>query len=373
MKRYWHHCLCLLALVAFVAGCAGLPAASFDRGAVLANLTDRVILPAHTALLGKAAALDAAALELRAAPDAAHLETLQQAWREAADAFARVEPFGFEGAMILHNQISKWPANVDRVEEFIAGPEPQALDAAFVESSGSTAKGLPVIEYLVFDPEAGDEAVLARLTEGEQHARRVDYLVALAANLHRKADELHRLWASDGGNLAGRFRDAALSDGEPQGPISMLSNELVGMVQHVVQEKIGKPLGKRTYGMAQPHEAEGWRSGHATALVRANIESVQRAFEGGPAGGDEPGLAEYLAYLDAQSEAEPLAPKISGQLAAALAALDALPASLERAVETNPAEVTAAYDAHYALLALLKIDMTNRLGVTITFNDSDGD
>ena len=70
---------------------------------------------------------------------------------------------------------------------------------------------------------------------------------------------------------------------------------------------------------------------------------------------------------------EPLSQVILRQFDAALAALRAIDGPLETAVQANPAQVESAYQETLSLLTLLKADMVNQLGLTLTFNDNDGD
>ena len=56
-----------------------------------------------------------------------------------------------------------------------------------------------------------------------------------------------------------------------------------------------------------------------------------------------------------------------------LAALRAIDPPLSRAVTEAPDTVQTAYDEARFLVVLLKSDMGNQMGVTVTFNDTDGD
>ena len=53
--------------------------------------------------------------------------------------------------------------------------------------------------------------------------------------------------------------------------------------------------------------------------------------------------------------------------------MNAIEGDLQSAVINEPAKVQALYDALQQMLLTAKVDMTNILGVTITFNDNDGD
>ena len=81
----------------------------------------------------------------------------------------------------------------------------------------------------------------------------------------------------------------------------------------------------------------------------------------------------YLDFLGATYEGQPLSAAITEQTESALAALAAIEQSLSVAVVEDPDAVRTLYDEVKALLVLVKSDMANHLGITITFSDNDGD
>lgn len=69
----------------------------------------------------------------------------------------------------------------------------------------------------------------------------------------------------------------------------------------------------------------------------------------------------------------PLSAEVDEQFERTIAALEAIDQPLAVAVIEEPATVEAAYTEAKALVVLLKADMANHLGITITFSDNDGD
>jgi predicted lipoprotein len=91
-------------------------------------------------------------------------------------------------------------------------------------------------------------------------------------------------------------------------------------------------------------------------------------------GGDGLGFDDYLDFLGAEGEGGlPLSQVIDDQFVTTLAAFDAIEGTLHTTVTDQPDQVNAAYEEVRTLLVLLKADMANQLGVTLTFNDNDGD
>lgn len=361
----------LFSFLLTLAGCS-FPtgrATSFDRRAMLRDMTTNAILPLHEQFAAEAARLQEAAQAFRATPSAEALDTLQARWRSTAEAWNRVELFeiGPVREARLHNEIEKWPPNEEFIEEFIAGEA--LLDEAFVAGSGSTSKGLPAIEYLLFDAEGGNARILASLTDGAAGARRVAYLLALTENLRGRADALLALWDKSGENYAQGFIEADTDGDDLQGSVSMMANEMVGLIEGVAQMKLADPLGLKVYGVVQPDHVEAHRSDQGTASLLANLEGFRQAFTGV----DGQGFDDYLDFLGAQHESGPLSAAILAQTDATIAALRAIEGPMEEALTRHPEQVRRAYDEAKALLVLIKVDMTSQLGVTVTFNDNDGD
>lgn len=348
---------------------AGAGPGGFNRQALLTNFTDNLILPGHEALLSALRDLEAAAGAFAAAPDAGTLEAVQKAWLNANLARMAVLTYrlGPVDDSLLHNRLDNRPPRTAFIDsEILAGTTP--LDAAYIDSIGSSSVGLAAMEYLLFDPEGGDAAVLAAFS-GAGGARRRELLVALAAAMPPKAEELRRIWAADGENYAAAFVTADMDAGELQGSLNMLTNQLISDVEEIINSRLGKPLGKRTSGALRPDLVEAPYSGATLPRIIATLHGERAAFTGG----DGLGLDDYLDFLGARSDSGLLSKAITAQFDAAIAALEAIDGPLETAIIDDPAGVEAAYQEVFDLLVLLKADMVNQLGLTLTFNDSDGD
>lgn len=122
--------------------------ATFDRRAMLANTLNASILPLHKQLVSQTDALQQTVYKFETNPTTENLAEVQQQWQATARAWAQAEHLGLRFTMIIHNQIKKWPINIAFIEEFIA-EESDPIDEPFIDSIGSTSKGLAAIEYLV--------------------------------------------------------------------------------------------------------------------------------------------------------------------------------------------------------------------------------
>lgn len=333
--------------------------ADFDRRAMLAEITESLILPLHKELLAETQALERAVAQFAQAPSPETLETAQVQWRTTADAWSRVEPFGLRFTMLVFNQIKKWPVNTIFIEEFIA--EEETIDEPFIASIGSTAKGLTAIEYFLFSQELTNPEIVEALTTAP---KRMAYLTALSQNLVKSTDELVTMWSPDGGNQAQAFVDADFSGANVQGSMSMLANELIVLVETVANTKLEYPL-RGVLADPQPDSVESPYAAYSLPLIVNNLRTLQQILNAG--------LGDYVDRMAVTPRQTPLSAAIDAQIEETIATIEAIDIPLRAAVLENPDAVRAARDSVKDLLVLLKVDMANQLGITVTFSDNDGD
>ena len=341
-------------------GCIGL---RFDREAMLGAVADTVIVPAHLELVAATEELDAAARRFAASPGPESLAALRSHWLSAMLAWKGVELYDFPGLLLIHNAIERRPARIPFIEEVIAGADADDLgemDGAFVESLGSTTKGLAAIEYLIF-PAGEEPPALDRFADPARRA----FLTALTANLATKAAELHRHWTPEGTDYARSFRENDSEGADIQGSVSLLANEMIALLEMVMRTRLGVPMGDATDGEPRPAEVESARTGESLALMSASLASIRETFEAG--------VDDYVDFLDRSPADRGLAQAIRNQFGAVERALSAIPGPLGRAVTESPAEVALTFEAMRVLLVLVKTDMAALLGITVTFSDNDGD
>jgi predicted lipoprotein len=333
---------------------------------LVAAIVNERILPEHEAFVAAAATLQTTVAGLGASPSPATLAAAQEQWRATAEAWARVEPFQLRFSMLVSSEIKKWPINDLYIEELLANTAP--IDAAALSMAGSTAKGLVTLEYLLFAPgpgtsaSTGDSAGAAVLAALEASPRRLDYAAAVATDLARLSRDLLYLWSPSGDGHAQALIDASLSPNNMvAGSISMLTNEMIALLEGIVKTKLSYPL-SGTDGLARPEAVESPYAGYSVPLIVANLATMQAVFQND--------LAPYVTFLAGNDQ---LVAAIDAQFDRTLAALAAIPGPLEAAIVANPDAVATARDEVRNLLRLIKVDLANQLGITVTFSDSDGD
>jgi predicted lipoprotein len=354
-----------------IAGSAALTTACADKGApdtrreLLGTWSTAIIVPGYRKFESEAENLSAALDALCRSPNDDTRRAARDAWSTARETWKEAEVFAFgpysRPEFRIGPKIDSWPARVQDIEEMIAGDMP--VDPPMLALVGVWQKGLPVIEYLLY-PENDSESLAL------SDARRCEYLSSVGTELVSRAQEMADAWAPTGGNFAGQLSGAgrtstafrSLSDA-----FGEVVNRMGFTLENVRRDKLGRPLGDATGGTPAPGSAESRFSGRSIADIQDNLDGIERLFFGDSAS-DLPGLSRYLTERGRNFDA-PMASAID----AARRALEAIDGPLTQAVQTDAASVRAASDRLGELQSVIQVDIIGALGLSLNFNDADGD
>ncbi|MCW5802473.1 MAG: imelysin family protein [Deltaproteobacteria bacterium] len=350
----------MLALCAALAAC-GNPLGDGDRLTTARQITADVIVPGFEAVVARTEALRVAIEALAAAPEQAALEAARAAWREARVAWKQTDAFRFGPAKKLSFSASIDQAiDQDRIVVVLMGAAP--IDEAAIETLGANTKGFHAIELLVFGA-----STIADLTTDALAERRRELIVAYAQNLAKKARELRDAWT---GGYAATFTEPGGANTEyptAKSVIDALANEIWFQAEVIADNRMGKPMGTKTGGVPQPDLEESGPADNSIADMVSSLRGIRNVYLGGEAPGDK-GLSKLVLSQSADTDAEVLA-----QLAAATAAVTAIPTPYRATLVDKRPEVPAAYAAVKELKVVLSTEVIGVLGATLKFNDNDGD
>ncbi|QHV96862.1 imelysin family protein [Spirosoma endbachense] len=339
---------------------------SFDRKAMLTNLSSNIIIPAYTAFQTTTVTLDGAVTAFNAGPDLAKLTALQAAFQAAYKQWQATSAFGFGPAdqANLRVNINTYPADITQINSNISAG---TYDSNLL--SNLAAKGLPALDYLLFGIGADNNAILQQYTSDSKAGNRKTYLATLSAEMKNQATTVLNAWNS---GYTTTFLNATGTDvGSSTG---QLINQLVYDYEILKNYEIGIPAGVQSMGTPFPQKVQAYYAKLSVQLALLHIQTLQSIYLGKSAQGDGPGLDDYLTQANAKaSNGSSLNDVIKNQFATAIAKLQGLSDPLSDTIKTNQASVTATYTELQKLTVLLKTDMTSSLGILITYGDNDGD
>lgn len=290
----------------------------------------------------------------------------QAAWRVATARLQNVEMFQFgpyasraESAgrdiyqgQAIRDQIYSWPVTARcRVEEQVATEryKTQGFGNVFI-----SARGLYGLEYLLFYP-GNDTAcgantptgrAYAELDAAELETHKLDYAVALAADVQTQLANLIQSWKPDGGNFRQTFVSAS---GYPdsQEALNILAWALVYVEREVKDWKLGIPAG---YTLTHPvTEPETPYAHVGSDNIRENLAGFQRLFQGCGENGEGLGFDDWL--NDAGH------PELASEMVTALGNARAAAESFPRLDTATHEELETMYRAVKALTDPLKNDL----------------
>jgi uncharacterized protein len=336
------------------------------RSAFLKELAGDVILPTYRDFDTRTETLAGALATLEATPTEATLTEAQSAWRAVRTPWARQESFHVGPSEELHTgaAVDQVPSTTG-IDSLLAEDTP--LTEATVAELGANRKGMLALEYVLFDAEGGNVAVLSRLTDGNAGTRRRAYLKALGAVMHANATEVRTAWEPEQGNYVAQLSNAGNSGSRyatQKDAVDEVVNRLIASVE-TAELKLSKPLGFETGGTLRPELEETRRSDNSLRDLTDTVQGMERVWLG--ANGDG-GLSRLVAANNQR-----LDETVRGDLAAVRSALETIPPPLRTALRDQRESVENARAAFSRLRATLASEVVANLGVTIKFNDNDGD
>ena len=326
------------------------------RDEVLKALVHDVVVQDVVEVEATSNALEQAITRFTGAPDLATLRSARNDWHNALLAWKRAECFRTGPMLETHALVRGvfWPARAAAIEPILAASTP--LDATYIDELAVNARGIYALEYLLFPLELDEAATVSRFT-GESASRRRSYLQKIAHSLTEYA-RLAARELGDGLAFAARFA------GEGQKNLGVLVTQIISTIEKLSAQRLDLVLRLEQRGMLQPNEVEGWPSGTSHEIVAEQFLTSQHLYEGGSGGG--------VADLS-RAAAPAVAERVAERFKVARKAMLALDAPLERLVKTKRAAVEHAAAATKAVEITMKTELTSALGLTLTFQSSDGD
>ncbi|MTI39026.1 imelysin family protein [Fulvivirga lutimaris] len=338
---------------------------NFDRGAMLINWADNIIIPGYKAYTVSLKALNEATVAFNETSSVDDLVTLRSAWLEAYISWQMVSMFeiGKAEAITLRDFTNIYPTNAETIESNIL-----TGDYNLELPSSRVAQGFPAIDYLINGLASDDALIADKFSQNPQYGT---YLSALTSRLNTLAETVLEDWSNG-------YRETFIAnDGSSAtSSVNKLINDYMLYYEKFLRAgKVGIPAGVFSNTPLSDNVEAYHKNDVSKVLLITALDAVRAFFNGDFFDGSSSGqsLDDYLNFVHENGSSEDLVKLINNQFDLALSKASTLSNSFSQQIESNNQEMLSTYDALQTNVVLMKVDMFQALNIKVDFVDADGD
>ncbi|GAA3613347.1 imelysin family protein [Flavivirga amylovorans] len=333
---------------------------TFDRGALLTNVADNIIIPAFQDLNTKLSTLKLDKETFITTPDQTSLDALRASWIEAYKVWQYVEMFniGKAEALLYGFQMNIYPTNTTDIENNIS-----AGTYDLTSANNNDAVGFPAVDYLLYGVANDDALILAKYADVNYR----NYLSDIINQMQSLTETILNDWTT---SYRGTF--VSQTGNTTTSALNKFTNDFVFYYEKVLRaNKIGIPAGNFSVDPL-PEKVEGFYSKiYSRELALEALNAVQDLFNGKVYTSNTTGDSFKTYLLDL--ERNDLVTLINSRFDSARQKLEALSADFNSQINTDNTKMTEAYDALQLAVVSLKVDMLQAFNISIDYVDADGD
>lgn len=344
------------------------PELETTRSEIQLNTANNIIIPAYAQFNISAADLNDAVNSFTQAPGQDNLTAarvaLQAAWLDWQD--AAIFQFGPAEEMTLRSLFNTYPTDDDKIASNISSGS-YTLESIDNRDAG----GFPAIDFLLNGAADGDEAIIDLFIGDAESTNRIQYLNDLADLISNNAQEVLTRWEASGSDYLADFTSSEASGTDVGSSLGLIVNALNFHFERFTRDgKIAIPAGVRSAGIPRPFATEARYGEYSVELLIRSLSAFRRLYLGQGLNGQEgTGLSDYLVALGEDE----LSADILAQLDVVINDSQQLTDPLAELIDTNNDQLLDLFTEMQTLVILLKTDMPSIMGVSITFQDNDGD
>ena len=338
----------------------------FDRSSMLSFWADSIILPSIIGFENELNIFNENVANFTANPNANNLALLREQWLTTYKKWQYVEMFdlGVAEEIFFKNRMNIFPANVERIERNIKN---QKFDLD--ESANFAAQGFTALDYLLFGVEQEDDAILTKYSKTSLNYG--DYLIQVTSKMQELTVLVKAQWEGD-------YRDSFVqsTDNTATSSINMMLNDFVYYFEKGYRaNKFGIPAGVFSGGPL-PNRIEAYHGEMYSKILSLEATTAIENFFNGVAYNDPatlgPSIKDYLDFVESGS-AERLSERINEKLQGGRTKINELNTNFIKQIEDNNTSMLHTYDAIQSTVILFKVDMLQKLNVSVDYADADGD
>ncbi|XMO86897.1 imelysin family protein [Algibacter sp. AS12] len=333
---------------------------NFNRGALLTNLADNIIIPAFQDLSLKLETLKTDKDAFIADANQTNLDELRASWLEAYKVWQHVEMFNIGKAeeLLYGFQMNIYPVSTTDVETNISNGSYDLTHA-----NNNDAVGFPAVDYMLNGVAGNDADILAKY-EDEKYKT---YLSDLVNQMESLTNTVLTDWTST-------YRSTFISQtsNTTTSAVNKFVNDFIFYFEKGLRaNKFGIPAGVfSTDPLAEKVEAFYNQEVSKTLALEALL-ATQNTFNGTYYSSSVKGesFSSYLNELDRSD----LAALINTRFDNAREKINLLDNNFYSQVTTDNTKMTEAYDALQLAVVSLKVDMLQAFNINVDYVDADGD
>lgn len=338
---------------------------TFDRGAMLENWADNIILPSYNQFLVDYAAFKADFESFQNDRSGSNLIALRSSWVDAYLSWQSISPFEVGPAEDngLRLNVNTYPTDVTLIGTHISSGS-YNLDL----SSNRDSKGFAALDYLINGIGGSDAEILQVYTDAITGDAHIAYLGEVINDIDTRVTTVRNAWQNG-------YRDTFVqNDGSSAtASVDRFVNDFIFYYEKFLRAgKMGIPLGVFSRTQTPTLVEAYYYPQLSNQLFLAGLSTVEDFFNGKAFGSSSTGesLASYLTTLNQTT----LRNDIRNQFSSARTAVSGLgPFRAELENNSPAADMFAAYDEVQGAVALFKVDMVSAMSIAIDFVDADGD
>ena len=336
---------------------------TFDRGSILENFSENIIIPRYNNFKSSMENLKNSIETFVSTPNSENYDALQNNWIDSYKKWQYVEVFNISKAeeIMYGLKMNTYPVGKERIDNNI---EEGKTD--LTNPNDWAAQGFPGLDYMLHGiAQTKDEVIELYNTD----AKYGNYLTTLASTMNENTIQVVDDWTTYKDTFNSSFDNSATS------AFNMMVNDFVFYFEKGLRtNKIGIPAGRFSNDpLPDRIEAYYYSKNSYGNLSKTLALEARKGFEELFLGQNSNGTegASYKSYLD-YLETD-IGTSVQTKLILAKDAIEALDDNFLTQIEENNIAMLLAFDALQTIVVNLKTDMLSNFNIAVDYTDADGD
>lgn len=340
----------------------------FDRGKMLANWADNIIIPSYHNYTSEVGEMLIATDQFIQDPTTTSLMQLREKWQDAYMAWQHVAMFeiGRAEAIGLQGFTNTYPTDSQGILDLITSGN-YNLELP----SRRNQQGFPAVDFLINGIASSDPNIVAIYSNTDTGTDYKKYLGDVVLRINTLAQDVLEDW-----NTGYRDTFVANNGSSATGAVNKMTNDfLFYFEKHLRAAKIGIPAGVFSGTPAREKVEAYYQHELSGPLFQEALNASQNFFNGRHfnSNGHGDGFSTYLTFLNSFKGGEDLSALINDQFDNARNTASVLPESLADQIDQDNTLLLNTYDELQKNVVLMKVDMLQSLNIRVDYVDADGD